>query len=103
MNIVNCTPHTINHRPDVGVEIVYEYTGHVPRVNIHIEQVQEVPHLVRRTHGDVVGLPEPVEGTMYIVSKMVADAVRRPDLIVPVNFVREGGKIVACRSFEVIA
>lgn len=33
--------------------------------------------------GDVTGLPEPVEGTMYVVSALVAQAAKRSDVVAP--------------------
>lgn len=52
--------------------------------------------------GEVTGLPEPEEGTRYIVSSMVFEACpERHDLIVPIDFVRDSeGRIEGCRAFR---
>jgi len=52
------------------------------------------------TWGEVEGLPEPSEGTIYIVSGLVAGRISRPDVFSPGTgpqdgAVRENGRIVA--------
>lgn len=52
--------------------------------------------------GEVEGLPEPQEGTIFIVSALVAQALRgvRDDLVIPDDTVRdEQGRIIGCKSF----
>lgn len=47
----------------------------------------------------VIDLPEPVTDTIYIVSRVLASAVRRPDLYFPHDEVRdETGRIIGCRA-----
>lgn len=50
----------------------------------------------------IKGLPEPKEGTVYIVSQIVARAAQgRDDLLVPSHLVRDGrGITVGCLSFS---
>jgi len=51
----------------------------------------------------VENLPDPPEGVYYIVSLAVAQAARRPDLLVPDDMVRdEQGRILGCRRFAVV-
>lgn len=57
--------------------------------------------VVRQEFGDVTGLPEPEEGTIYVVSMPVAQAVgrSRDDIFVPGEQIRdENGRIVGCKS-----
>lgn len=50
--------------------------------------------------GEVEGLPEPEEGTIYIVSNLVAQAVPdRKDVFFPDDLVRDAnGNIIGCRA-----
>jgi len=52
---------------------------------------------------EVVGLPDPTENTMFIVSNMVRTALpTRKDLASPAQLVRnEKGHVVGCRAFVV--
>lgn len=104
MNIINCTPHPINYVDPQGNKIDYPYSGQVPRVEVtYAERVVDGIVLSTPTFGHVIGLPESKEGTLYIVSRMIATACPfRNDLIVPCKYDRdENGKIQACRAFEV--
>jgi hypothetical protein len=48
-------------------------------------------------YGEVTDLPEPEEGTIYIVSGMVAAAAPRPDVMSPGTLVRDDqGKPMGC-------
>jgi hypothetical protein len=50
--------------------------------------------------GPVEGLPEAREGVMLIVSRLVASAAGRDDLVVPDGIVRDGsGNIIGCSRF----
>ena len=102
--IVNLTPHTVDiagfkHHP----------SGQVARVSATHEQVgwlvkpfgedPGVP-IYRTSYGEVTGLPAPEEGTIYLVSGMVADACRdRPDVFSPAtghkDVVRIGGQVAS--------
>lgn len=48
---------------------------------------------------EVVGLPDPIPGTVLVVSRVLAAEVRRPDVFFPVDEVRDGeGRILGCRA-----
>lgn len=53
--------------------------------------------------GEIEGLPAPANGTVYIVSAIVANAARaqgRHDVVVPARMVRDAeGKILGCLAF----
>lgn len=59
----------------------------------------EIP-LVTIGYGAPIGLPDEEEGTLLVVSKIVADAAPgRSDLVMPDLVVRDdAGRIVACRG-----
>jgi len=89
MNIINCTPHAITLRAD-GTDTVLAPSGTVARVSSTpgaLETVPGVPVPVAgvQTFGGIEGLPEPVPGTLFVVSAMVLAALRgsRPDVVGP--------------------
>jgi hypothetical protein len=50
-------------------------------------------------YGEPIGLPAPVRGIVLVVSRPVADMLRRADLVFPDDEVRDAaGRIVACRA-----
>lgn len=96
---VNLTPHAVNIVVN-GNEMVIEPTGVCPRVYTIEEPDGSIDgiQVFRLTYGSVEGLPEPVEGTNLIVSKMVRDACpNRTDLFYPTRLLRDdAGRIVGC-------
>ena len=86
MKFVNLTPHAITVRWPDGVDDVIPASGQVARVSTAEEPagaILGIP-LVRRTLGDVQGLPAPQPETIYIVSSMVLSAVEgRQDVVAP--------------------
>jgi hypothetical protein len=102
--IVNLTPHEITIVGENG-EVTHRIppSGLVSRVretSIGIRHVNGIP-VVRKTFGEVVNLPEPEEGTVYIVSRMIiAASPDRTDLLSPGDLVRDDvGKIIGCKNF----
>lgn len=100
--IINLTPHAVNLIAADGSVCEFPSQG-LARVTVTRTQVGEVngTPICRSTFGEVEGLPEPVFGTFYIVSMIVAQAAHdRSDLIVPDNLVRdEAGRIIGCRNW----
>ena len=57
--------------------------------------------LTETSFGDVVDLPAPAPDTLYIVSRLVATAANRDDLVVPNGIVRDdNGNIIGCKSLS---
>ena len=77
MSMINLTPHSITIRSKDGAEITIPPSGTVARVSTTEEVVGTCPitgaPIVRRTFGEVQGLPE--EGTPCLVSALVLAAV----------------------------
>jgi|APMI01.1.fsa_nt_gi hypothetical protein len=48
---------------------------------------------------EILDLPDELPGTAYIVSRVLAEQVRRQDLYFPFDEVREKGQVVGCRGF----
>ena len=116
MGLVNLTPH-----PIVVAGVTIPPSGQVARVEVEYQTLgagicslcgQEVTDyhgcnapiipLVRGMYGDPMDLPEPVEGTIYIVSSMVRVACHnRADLASPASMVRDDqGRIIGCEALE---
>ena len=56
--------------------------------------------VVRATQPTLRGLPEPEEGTLFVVTGLVAAAhPERNDLLSPARIVREGTQSIGCRAF----
>jgi hypothetical protein len=107
--IINLTPHAISVANSEGdVVMTLPPSGNVARVATSQEVVRELAGrpVVRTVFGEVTGIPEPVEGTVYLVSTLVAQAARRSDVVSPdtgPTAVRKDGQVVAVRGFQVFA
>ena len=84
-SIINATPHDVNIIGENGQVVrTYAASGICPRCSVSREAVDEIDgiRINRTVFGDIVGLPEYVEGTYYIVSVIVANAAKgRQDLL----------------------
>lgn len=101
---INCTPHALTVE---GLGTI-PASGIVPRcatVRSEVGPIQGV-RVTAQAMGAVTGLPDAVEGTVYIVSGMVLGALvgTRTDVVAPdtgPDAIRENGQIVAVRGFVV--
>jgi hypothetical protein len=100
MKIYNLTPHII-HLPGMSLEpckMVSRCTEKTIRVGefLGIE-------LITREYGDVTDLPEPAEGTLYIVSMLVRQALpHRQDIASPGDLIRDtNGQIIGAKNLVV--
>ena len=82
--VVNLTPHTV--RVCVGKDIFsLEPSGKVARLRIKTTPhgtVQKMP-IVLSSDGEIMNVPEPEEGVVYIASSVVAKALKRDDVLSP--------------------
>jgi len=88
LKVINLTPHDVVIVDDSGKEIKrYLASGQVARVNTQAEPIGEIDgiQVVRTKYGDVDGLPDKQPDTVYLVSLVVAQALRgsRTDVYVP--------------------
>lgn len=107
MEFVNLCPHQIDVIRADGSTVSYVPSGTVARCSQTERVVDEVDGIVITTQsfGEITGLPDPVDGTMYIVSRLVAAAVpERHDLVIPGPLVRnpETGQPSGCRGLSVL-
>jgi len=106
--LVNLTPHEVAFPMDATQAIFFTVppSGTVARAATARQQVAvldidgvTVP-VNRVPFGQVENLPEPAEGTYYIVSSIVAQALPgRQDLLVPDDTIRDSqGRIIGARA-----
>lgn len=95
--IVNLTPHEIVLR---GITLTSAGVARCETSALKVDEVNGIA-INRRIFGQVSGLPEPQDDVFYIVSAIVAQAVRglRNDCLVVDETIRdEAGRIVGCKS-----
>lgn len=99
MNFVNCTPHAIA----LNDGRIFEPSGNIARVSVSFTEFSG--DICRAQYGQLTGVPEKRDDTMYIVSAMVLSACNdRTDLVAPAtghpDTVRnEKGHIVSVPGF----
>jgi hypothetical protein len=101
MKLVNLTPHTLNIEgvgeiPSSAVARLVERTGDPVFVSVGDAKIKCIP----TTYTGVEGLPQPLdEGTIYIVSRPVAEYMRHPQVMAPAEYVRDQqGRIIGARA-----
>jgi len=109
VKIVNCTPHPIKILK-VGIQIEFppeEISARCIQSTKVVETVEDINSgilfsLTATTYGEVIGLPDPEEGTHYIVSKIVAERCKkRKDLLIPNGVqVDSKGNVTGCISLS---
>ena len=105
MIFVNLTPHTLIIRPDGGAERIIPAQSSMARCSVVSERVAELDGIpvVRQVFGTPRGIPDPVEGTVYITSTLVAQLAHREDVVSPdtgPTAYRENGHVVAVRALQ---
>ena len=98
----NLTPHPITiHVEDVTITLTPAKGYPTPRIDCEVEHVGDlsVIPVYRNTYGSPVNVPVAEPGTAFIVSAMVAAALKRPDIYSPGEMVRDDrGYIVGCKG-----
>ena len=113
IKLVNKTPHVLNLVTEDGARISLEPVLPTPRVSSSsvktatsmISDENGIEHTIVReapVFGEVVDLPEPQEGVLYIVSMLVAArASNRTDLVSPGRQLRnEAGQVIGCAGLQ---
>lgn len=99
-NIINLTPHPITIV--MGEEkVVIPSSGVIARCKEEVEIIGDINGIpvIRKKFGQVENLPEPIPGTVFIVSALVAQAARRSDVLCPGDPVRDAeGRITGCKA-----
>lgn len=98
VKVINLTPHVIVLND--GTE--YPPSGEVARVSAGYSKFNEYG-ICTATFGAVTGLPAPAPGALYVVSGLVAAAVKRADVVAPAtghpDAVRNAGQVVSVPGF----
>lgn len=113
MKLVNLTPHAIHLMPagSDGPVVEIPPSGTVARcttrrIQVGTVEINGVSIPINHTEfGEVTGLPEPQEDVYYIVSSLVAQAVRweRDDVLIVDDTVRDDeGRIIGARALAEI-
>ncbi len=107
MKLVNMTPHALNLFDETGANqiVTLAPSGQIARVAVKNEKIGEaagVP-LYAAVYGAVEGLLEPEEGTIYVVSLLVRQALPdRKDLASPGELLRDAeGKPIGAKGLSV--
>ncbi|WP_461369275.1 hypothetical protein [Candidatus Darwinibacter acetoxidans] len=99
---VNLTPHALNVRKADGTFLELPPSGTVARRSAERVVVGEVDGITvyATKFGRLEGLPEPSDGTVYIVSALAAQACGdRDDVLVPGEAIRdEAGRVIGCNG-----
>ena len=85
-------------------EMVSELTVGTATVTVNRKVFAGLSAVVVDADGNETALPEPVEGTYYIVSRIACEAMpERSDLLMVDGTVRdENGRIIGCTGFAVL-
>lgn len=104
MRIVNLTPHALCiHTGEVVHRI--EPSGTVARCLNDIAEIGKVPGtdipLTTEEPGQVINIPPPQEGVVYVASRLVAIEVDRRDVLAPGPLIRNAqGQPIGCRGLS---
>ena len=105
-NFINLTPHTINIIREDGTILAIPSSGTVARCTQTetVLNIQDGVKTTRQTFGEVVDLPDAVNGNILIVSRLVASAKPdRKDLVCPGPLVRGAdGQPIGCKGLSVV-
>ena len=103
MNFVNLTPHTLNIHSNGNVTNIAP-SGQIARVNTSYKRNYNAGgiDIYNCVYGDLNGLPEPQDFTLYIVSGVVKSAVpNREDVLSPGELIRDSnGKPIGCNGLR---
>lgn len=106
--LINLTPHSLTLHGDGIVTI--PPSGIVARLSVQRKFLKpisidgvELP-VSKSEFGSVQDLPKPQDGTLYVVSAMVAGAVNRADVFSPGELVRDAkGDVIGAKGLTAYA
>lgn len=101
--LINATPHQLNIVQTDGKVLTLEGSGICPRCasSEDVDMAIGLIEVTRQTLGHVEGLPDPIPGVYFIVSRLVASATEREDLLVPGALLRDDqGKVIGCKGLS---
>jgi hypothetical protein len=103
MKLVNLTPHTLHIHSYDGAEVTALPSEGSARCAVFEEQIGDVNNTIpiyATRYGEIDGLPDPQEGTAYVVSLLVRQSLpERKDLLSPGQLIRDDeGKVIGCKG-----
>lgn len=96
---INLTPHDVIITVDGKTETIKSSgLARCQEKSTQVDLIDGWIPVYETEYGEVSGLPEPKEGTIYIVSAIVAKAVQnRTDVFIPAKTLRDSnGNIIGC-------
>jgi len=102
--IINLTHHPITIMNKKGELVTIPPSGQIARADFDVIQVDEIDNIpiYEIKYKNIVGLPEPKEGVIYVVSAIMKNAVPdRRDVVATFNVDRIDGKPTHCKGFRV--
>jgi hypothetical protein len=105
VKIVNCTPHTINIKREDDSFLKVPPSGTIARVSSKQSIAERLNGFVvyNTKFGEVENLPDPEEGTIYLVSRVLLTSLNgsRSDCFSPGNLLRdEKGQPIGCQGLS---
>lgn len=104
MKFINLTTHDLTIVLENGDDLILPASGEVARVTFSTQQVDEIDGiLIYKTiyEPEITGLPEPQDGTIFVVSSLAAQTVKRPDVLAPTKLIRDDdGQVIAAGGFS---
>jgi len=102
MQFINLTAHTINEMttglviPTSGIE------ARVTNPNKYLGPINGIPVFADNNEAVIIGLPDPIEGTMYIVSNLVLNFCNNRSDVYGVGSTIKGDnkQVIGCRGFR---
>ena len=104
MKIVNLTPHAVTLHGAEGKAMTLAPSGQLARLAVAREPMFPITvdgvtlSVSRPTFGAVTGLPDAQPGVLLLVSALVAEAVRRVDVVSPGELVRDSAGVIVGAS-----
>lgn len=102
--IQNLTPHAVTLVGNNNV-LTVPASGQLARLAVTRQPLAPITvygvelAVSRPTLGEIIGLPDPQPGVIYVVSALVAEAARRPDVMSPGELIRDtAGVIIGARG-----
>jgi len=103
---VNLTQHPISvyTGQDIVTHPITSVVARLATKQIVVGHIDDVP-IIRTEWGDIIGLPEPEDGVIYITSSIVANAAQRRDVVSPCTSPQFGvrdwnGYVIGTKAFQ---
>jgi hypothetical protein len=105
VRIVNCTPHKISIQKEDGQFLTVPPSGTIARVTAKNSVAERLNGFIvyNTEFGEVENLPDPQEGVIYLVSRVLLNALQgsRSDCFSPGNLLRdENGQPIGCQGLS---